>query len=232
MYNQAGGMPWVTSEQSWHRWEHPSPSANSMASSTRWKCTWKRAPYSVEALQRLWKGSRGNRQAVSGRPARTNTAGQSCHSLSQHSGEKIGPWSVETTRQESLMRNTYVGTWRIIEMEQWDQALTTSLCQDISPSERIIWASFSSEPCMAISIIVFRPTRRRNAWSVPGRVRMRKWTRSVDVDGRSLRDGQLQGKIIFMKGMNQGSLRKNRDEQRGERETTHATSTCKQPRVI
>ena len=30
-------------------------------------------------------------------------------------------WSVETKRTEHPMSNPYIGTWRIIEMEQWDQ---------------------------------------------------------------------------------------------------------------
>ena len=30
-------------------------------------------------------------------------------------------WSVETKRTKHPMSNQYLGTWRIIEMEQWDQ---------------------------------------------------------------------------------------------------------------
>jgi hypothetical protein len=32
------------------------------------------------------------------------------------------PYSVETEREKTLMRSQYIGTWRIIEMEQWDKA--------------------------------------------------------------------------------------------------------------
>ena len=57
---------------------------------------------------------------------------------------------------------------------------------------------------MGISIIVLRPTRRRNAWSFPGKAKM-KWTRSADADGRSLRTDNSRGDSIFTKGMSQGS---------------------------
>jgi hypothetical protein len=72
--------------------------------------------------------------------------------------------------------------------------------------------SFSLEPSMGISIIVLRPTRIQNAWNFPGKGRT-KWTQSVGEGGRSLKTDNSKEDSTFTKGMSQGSLRKNRDEQ-------------------
>src|SRR6266446_10618103 len=101
--------------------------------------------------------------------------------------------------------------WEHGGLSRWSNGIrtsSTSLFQDISPSERIIWESFSLEPSMGISIIVSSPTRIQNVWNFPGKGRT-KWTRSVDEGGRSLRLDNSRGEFIFMKAMTQDSLRTN-----------------------
>src|SRR5262245_41425203 len=100
--------------------------------------------------------------------------------------------------------------WEHGALLRWSNGIrtsSTSLFQAISPSERIIWESFSLEPCMEISIIVLSPTRRQNVWNFLGKGKT-KWTQSVDADGRSWRTDSSRGDSISMKGMSQGSLRK------------------------
>src|SRR6266446_2065050 len=107
--------------------------------------------------------------------------------------------------------------WEHGGLSRWSNGIrtsSTSLFQDISPSERIIWESFSLEPSMGISIIVSSPTRIQHVWNFPGKGKT-KWTRSVDEGGRSLRMDNSKGESIFTKGMTQGLWQKKRDEQTG-----------------
>src|SRR5262249_3633095 len=116
--------------------------------------------------------------------------------------------------------------WAHGGLSRWHNGIrtsSTSWCQDISPSGRISVERFNFALSMEISMIVVSNTTTLNAWHFPGKGQM-KWTRSVDADGRSSRTGNFRGEFIFMKGMTQGSLRKKRDEQRGERETTYVTT--------
>src|SRR5262249_8463649 len=108
-----------------------------------------------------------------------------------------------------------IHTWAHGGLSRWSNGIrmtSTSWCQAISPSERIIWASFSLVPSMETSIIVSNPTRRQHGWNFLGKGKT-KWTRSVDEDGRSSRRDNSREDSIFTKGMSQGSQRKKRDEQ-------------------
>src|SRR5262249_34462988 len=108
-----------------------------------------------------------------------------------------------------------ISTWAHGGLSRWSNGIrttSTSLCQDISPSEKTTLESFSLAPSMGKSIIVLSLTRTQNVWNFPGKGKT-KWTPSVDAGGRCSRTDNFMEDSTFTKGMSQGLWLKKRDEQ-------------------
>jgi hypothetical protein len=100
------------------------------------------------------------------------------------------------------MSNPYLGTWRIIEMEQWDQDYIDLVVLGYFSFRDDNLGEFQFGTVHGETIIGLSPTRRQHAWHFPGKGKT-TWTRSADAGGRSLRMGNSREDSPFMKGMRQ-----------------------------
>ena len=107
-----------------------------------------------------------------------------------------------------------MGTWRIIEMEQWDQDYIDLVVPGYFSFREDDLGEFQFDTVhgeIDYRIERYQETERLE-FSWEGRT---KWTQSVDAGGRSLRMDNSRGDSTFTKGMSQGLWRKKRDEQTG-----------------
>jgi hypothetical protein len=88
-----------------------------------------------------------------------------------------------TSRGDRLMSHSYLGRWRIIEMEQWDQDFIDLVVPGYIAFREDHTGEFQFGAVMGTGIIVSSHTTTVNARDFPGKGQT-KWTRSADGGGQ------------------------------------------------